>query len=86
MADRLKNTTVTLTERALDWARVRAAELDVSLSRYLGELIHREMRHSRQYQEAMQRFMAQKPVRLRRPGERYLTREEANDRAGLRRR
>jgi len=86
MPDRLKNTTVTLTDRALDWARVAAADRDMSLSRFLGELIHREMRQSRQYQEALARFLAQKPVRLKRAGGRYLTREEAHDRAGLRRR
>ena len=86
MADPLANVTVTLTEKALAWARIRAAELNLSVSRYIGELVQKDMRHSRRYQEAMERFLSQKPVRLKRAGGRYLTREEANDRTGLRRR
>jgi hypothetical protein len=42
--------------------------------------------HSRAYEDAMKRFFAQKPVKLKRPADRYLGREQANDRAGLRRR
>jgi hypothetical protein len=58
----------------------------MSLSRYVGEVLRERMRHSRAYEDAMKRFLAQKPVKLKRPTDRYLTREQANDRAGLRRR
>ena len=40
----MKNVTITLDERAVAWARVRAAESDMSLSRYVGEMIHAQMR------------------------------------------
>lgn len=82
----MRNITITLDEETAAWARVHAAERNMSLSRYVGELLRERMRHSREYEEAMKRFLAQKPVRLKRSGDRYLTREEAHDRAGLRRR
>ena len=37
------------------------------------------------YQEAMRRFLSKPPVALKAPGDRYMTREEAHDRARLRR-
>ncbi len=58
----------------------------MSLSRYVGEMLREKMRHSRDYQKAYLAFLAEKPLRLKGPGERYLTREEVNDRAALRRR
>lgn len=82
----MKNITITLDEETAAWARIHAAERNMSLSRYVGEVLRERMRHSREYDEAMKRFLAQKPVKLKRPGDRYLSREEANDRPGLRRR
>ena len=82
----MKNITITLDEETAAWARVRAAQRNMSVSRYVGELLRERMRHSLEYQEAMRRFLAQTPVRLKDCGQRYLTREEAYDRAGLRRR
>ena len=82
----MKNITITLDEQAAAWARVQAAERNVSLSRYVGEMLRARMRQSREYEEAYTAFLAEKPLRLKGPGERYLTREEVNDRAALRRR
>ena len=82
----MKNITITLDEQAAAWARVQAAESNMSLSRYVGELLRAKMRHSREYEAAYQAFLAEKPLRLKAPGERYLTRGEVNDRAALRRR
>lgn len=82
----MKNITITLDEQTAAWARVQAAERELSLSRFVGELLRERMRHSREYDEAYRAFLAMKPVKIRRAGERWLTREEANDRAGLRRR
>jgi plasmid stability protein len=80
----MKNVTITLDEDTAAWARVHAARHNVSLSRFVSELLQRHMRESREYDEAMQRFLAEKPVKLKRPGDRYLTREEAHDRTRLR--
>lgn len=83
----MKNVTVTLDEEAVRWARVSAAEKNISLSRFIGELVHERMRHSLEYVEAMSGWRNEKPVRLKQdPSDRYLTREEAHDRDGLRRR
>ncbi len=67
------NVTMTIAEQAVAWARVKAAEGNVSLSRFVGELIHEQMRHSREYEEAMRAALAEKPVKFE--GKR-LTREE----------
>jgi hypothetical protein len=67
------NVTITLDEQAVAWARVRAAEGNVSLSRFVGELIHEKMRHSREYEEAMRAALAEKPLKFE---GRRLTREE----------
>jgi hypothetical protein len=79
----MKNITITLDPSTASWTRVQAAESNMSVSRYVGELLREKMRHSRDYQKAYLAFLAEKPLRLK---GRYLTREEANDRAALRRR
>jgi len=82
----MKNVTITLDKETARLARVQAAERNISLSRYIGELLRERMRHSREYEKAYRAWLAEKPLKLKGPGERYLSREEANDRAGLRRR
>jgi hypothetical protein len=42
------------------------------------------MRESRAYDEALRGFLAEKPLKLKKPGERYLSRDEAHDRSRLR--
>jgi hypothetical protein len=80
----MKNITVTLDDKTAAWARIYAARRNTSLSRFLGELLHRTMRESREYEDAMQRYMAKKPVDLNRAGAKYPSREELHERAGLR--
>ena len=77
----MKNITITLDERAAAWARVRAAEHNMSLSRFLGGLVEREMRHSREYEEAMRAALAAKPLKLEGP---YLKREALYERSRIR--
>ncbi|HYL25926.1 MAG TPA: hypothetical protein VEV21_16155 [Burkholderiales bacterium] len=57
----------------------------MSLSRYIGEVLRAHTRGDDEYERAMRRWLSRKPVRLRRPGERYLAREELYDRAAMRR-
>jgi hypothetical protein len=80
----MKNITVTLDDKTAAWARVYAARQNKSLSRFLGELLHRTMRESREYEDAMQRYLAKKPVDLNRSGLKYPSREELHERSGLR--
>lgn len=79
----MKNVTVTLDEAALDWARVTAARQNTSVSRLLGELVSQAHQRDGAYQRAMRSALKFKPLPFA-AGERYLTRAEANDRAGLR--
>ena len=80
----MKNITITLDEATAAWVRVHAAEHNVSVSRMVGEMLQKQMVEGQKYAEAMQRFLARKPVRLKRAGKRYATRDELHDRARLR--
>ena len=80
----MKNITITLDEVTAGWARVHAAQRDVSLSRFIGEILQQHMRESREYDEAMRRFLARKPATLKREGEPYPKREELHERPRLR--
>lgn len=82
----MKNVTITLDEETAAWARVHAAQKNVSLSRFVGEVLAERMREAREYDEAMRRYFALKPFPLKGPPERYPTREELYDRPVLRRR
>ena len=80
----MKNVTITLDEETAAWARIYAAQKSVSLSRFVGELLRDRMRESREYEVAMRGFLAEKPVKLKTAGARYLTRDEAHERTRLR--
>jgi hypothetical protein len=79
---RLRNVTVTLEEEVARWARIEAARRDTSMSRLLGEILKERMSAQDGYEKAMRRALGRKPF-LDSDG-RYLTREEAHDRAGHR--
>jgi alpha-amylase/alpha-mannosidase (GH57 family) len=80
----MKNVTITLDEETAAWARIYAAEHNTSVSRIVGEMLQHQMRDGQNYAEAMRRFLARKPVRLKRGGKRYATRDELHDRARFR--
>lgn len=82
MGTKLRNVTVTLEEDVARWARIEAAHKETSVSRYLGELLKERMLETGAYDDAMRRALARKPF-LKTDG-RYLSREEAHDRARLR--
>lgn len=93
----MKKLTVVLDDETAARASEEAARNEVSLSRFVGDLIRQHSRESqrrlretrkreRDYLEAMKRWRAQKPFVLKGPAERYLTREEIHDRPVLRRR
>ena len=80
----MKNITVTLDEKTAAWARSYAAAQNKSLSRFLGELLDRTMRESREYQDAMRRFLSRKPSPVNRDHIPYPAREELHERTHLR--
>jgi hypothetical protein len=80
----MKNVTITLDEETASWARIYAAERNMSVSRLVGDMLRERMHEMREYDEAMRRFLARKPVRLGRSGQRYPTRDDVHDRSRLR--
>jgi hypothetical protein len=80
----MKNVTITVDAETAAWARVHAAQRNVSLSRFVGGILHQHMRESGEYERAMRQWFAEKPLKLKGPAERYATRDELYDRGRLR--
>lgn len=80
LAARLKNVTITLDERAARWARIKAAEADISLSRFLGGILEERMREEEEYETSMRRFLSVKPARLKASGSEYPRRDQIHER------
>ena len=82
MKSPLRNVTVTLEERVARWARLEAARRETSVSRLLGEILKQRMEQGTEYERAMRRALARKP--LSKPGGPLLSREEVHERDRLR--
>lgn len=80
----MKNITITLDEAIAAWARKHAAEREMSLSRFIGELLEDTMRESQEYRRAMRSFLSRQPKPISKKSTRYPRREELYDRRGLR--
>ena len=78
----VKNVTITLPKDLARWLRVKAAEDDRSVSRWIAELLERMRRQEDDYQVAMKRYLAMKPRKIEWPEGRKPTREELYDRPG----
>lgn len=79
----MKNVTITLPEEVARWLRVRAAEDNRSVSRWVAELLERMRRQEDEYEVAMTRYLAMKPRKIEWSEARKPTREELHDRSGL---
>ena len=82
----MRNVTITLDNETASQAKVRAAERGMSLSRYVGEMLRRELRSGDIYDAAYRSWRAAKPFPLEGPPQKYPQREELYDRPVLRRR
>ena len=82
----VKNITITLPEEVALWLRVRAAQNERSVSRWIAELLEGMRRQEDDYDVAMERFLtrAREPRKLKWVDGRKPTREELHDRAGFR--
>ena len=82
----MKNVTITLEEDVARWARIRAAELDTSVSKLVGEMLKEKMRGDRKtQQQAIKDFLSSPGYALDMPGGKLPKREEIYDRPSLRR-
>lgn len=82
----MKNITIALPEDVARWVRVRAAQNDLSVSRWLARTIEDQRRREDEYEVAMERFLerARQPRTFDWVDGRKPAREELHDRAGLR--
>lgn len=80
----MKNVTVTLDEDVARWARIRAAELDMSMSRMLGEMLRGQMSRRVTYETEMRQYFVRELRPINAEGSAYPAREELHDRTGLR--
>jgi hypothetical protein len=80
----MKKVTIALDEETAAWVRVRAARLDLSVSRFVSEVLRERMHEAREYESAMRRYLALEPLPLKGRPERYLSREEAHERKRVR--
>jgi len=76
---RLRNMTITVEEDVARWARVKAAERDTSVARFVGEMLRRGMNEDQSYDEARRAHFAQRPLKLRKGGA-YPSRNEMHER------
>jgi hypothetical protein len=72
----MKNVTVTIDEKVVRWARIRAAERDTSLSRLIGELLREKMNQEEDYLEAMEQYLSFHPFPLKKGKSKYPNRKE----------
>ena len=79
----MKRITVALPEDLVRWLRVKAAEEDRSVSRWLADLLEGMRLHADGYEAAMRSYLQMKPRKLDWPGGRRPTREEMHERPDL---
>lgn len=82
----MRNVTITLDNETAAQAKVHAAERGMSLSRYIGEALRRDLRNGDIYDAAYRSWRAGKAFPLSGSAQPYPRREDAYDRPMLRRR
>ncbi|MDE0206049.1 MAG: hypothetical protein OXP66_08475 [Candidatus Tectomicrobia bacterium] len=80
----MKNVTITLPEDLARWLRIRAAENDRSVSKWLAELLEKMRQQEDEYETAMKRALSIPPRRMEWVDGRKPSREELHDRTGIR--
>jgi len=75
----MKNVTVKLDDDVAHWARVWAAEHDISVSQILGRLLKRMKKEKTGYAQAMQQFLSVEPQALKGSSD-YPSRDELHER------
>ena len=80
----MTNITLTLPEDVARWLRIKAAENERSMSKWLAELLEGMQRREDEYEVAMKRALSIKPRKMEWVDGRKPTREELHDRAAFR--
>jgi hypothetical protein len=80
----MKNITITLDPDTAKWVRIKAAEENKSVSRFVGDLLQQQMKDRLAYARAMRSFLSKPPLKLREPGDALPKREDIYDRPRIR--
>ena len=75
----MKKLTITIDEKLARWVRVSAVEQDMSMSRFIVDLLHRQMMNAQEYESAMKSNLAREPVSISSKNP-YPKRSEIHDR------
>lgn len=67
----MKNVTITLDDDVARWARIRAAERNTSVSRFVGGMLRDSMRRQTEYATARRRYLERLAIPLSQPGTPY---------------
>ncbi len=78
----MKNITITLEPEVARWVRLQAAEREISISRYVGEMLKAQMQERATYEHAMQQYLTLPPKPLGHRDEPLPARETLYDRPG----
>jgi hypothetical protein len=76
----MKNVTITMDEEVARWARIRAAELETSVSRLVGQMLKEKMLADQTYEKARDQYLAQSPQALKKAKEKYPPRQDLYER------
>jgi hypothetical protein len=72
--------TITLDEQTAQWALNEAARHDVTVSRWIGQLLEERRRDALDYQRAQHGFLQRHGAALQQPGARPPSRDDLHDR------
>jgi hypothetical protein len=76
----VRNVTISLDDETALWARMEAARQDTSVSRFVGEILRRQMRDDEEYGRASRSYGRRSPAALSARNRPYPTREEVHAR------
>ena len=76
----VRNVTISLDEETALWARMEAARRDTSVSRFVGDLLRRQMLNEEEYARARRSYGRRSPVPLSHGAHRYPTRDDVHTR------
>ena len=82
MGKRLTKIAVRIDEKLAEWSELDAAKEGIGLRRFFARLVRSHIRSNDAYQNAMRRALSRRP--FLKSDSRYLSREEAHDRARTR--
>ncbi len=80
----MKNLTITVDEKTLQWARLEAARRGTSVSRLVGEMLAEHRDKASAYERARERYFARGPFRTTGEAKPYPSRDAIHDRNVLR--